>query len=206
MINVVPFLVSLGFLGLQFGGMDIALMEKMNNAAVVKYRVDGVHSARDSVVFGDYEAKADVADRVTLEFTWDNKSKKIVGPVTIVDGMTTLSNIKSDGTNCGPPQLKGDYEHFQTLSHSMLSPDQVQIKGTRSYPAAMVSNYPGSCSLRPIAGGKEEAVVFVAGVGPEGLGMPTTPGGPIIAAADRKSFSVKGASNWVWTYTPTVVK
>jgi hypothetical protein len=36
--------------------------------------------------------------------------------------------------------------------------------------------------------------------------MPTMPGSPFAVAADRKSFSVKGASNWVWTYTPTLVQ
>ena len=59
--------------------------------------------------------------------------------------------------------------------------------------------------MRSIPGGKEEALLWVAGVGPEVLGMPTTPGGPLTVAADRKSFSVKGAGNWVWTFTPTLV-
>lgn len=32
------------------------------------------------------------------------------------------------------------------------------------------------------------------------------PGGPITISADRKSFTVKGAENWVWTFTPTIVQ
>jgi len=67
---------------------------------------------------GDYEAKADVTDRITVEFSWDTKTRKIIGPVTVKDGKSELSNIKSDGTNCPPPQLKGDYEHFQSVSNS----------------------------------------------------------------------------------------
>jgi hypothetical protein len=31
-------------------------------------------------------------------------------------------------------------------------------------------------------------------------------GAPISVAADRKSFSVPSAENWVWTYTPTLVQ
>lgn len=207
MINVsaiVIFLVSV--LILQPGGMDMAVAQKWAAAEIIKYRAEGVHNARAMVVLGDYEGKADVIDRITVEFTWDNKKRAIVGPVTIVDGKTELSNIKSDGTNCGPPQLKGDYEHFQSVSHSMLSREQIQITGTRVYPPAMVSNYPGSCSLHAIPGGKEQALVWVAGASAEALGMPNIPGSPVTIAADRKSFSMKGAENWVWTYTPTLVK
>ena len=46
----------------------------------------------------------------------------------------------------------------------------------------------------------------MAGAGPEGLGMPITKDGPISVSADRKSFSIKGSGNWVWTYTPTVLQ
>jgi hypothetical protein len=85
----------------------------------------------------------------------------------------------------------------------MTSGDQIQIKGTRTYPPASVSNYPASCSMRAIPGGKEEAHLWVGGAGPEILGMPNMPGSPVTISADRKSFSMKGASNWVWTYTPS---
>ena len=186
--------------------MDMAVVQKWASAKVLKYRVEGVHNGRVAVVFGDYEGKADVIDRITVEFSWDAKKRKIIGPVTITDGKSELSNLKSDGTNCPPPQLKGGYEHFQSVSSSMISGDQVQIKGIRTYPPASVSNYPGSCSMRAIPGGKEEALLWVTGVGPEVLGMPIMPGSPISISADRKTFSVKGAGNWVWTYTPMLVQ
>ncbi|MBP1777076.1 MAG: hypothetical protein H6Q86_3086, partial [candidate division NC10 bacterium] len=150
--------------------------------------------------------KADVIDRITVEFSWDAKKRKIIGPATITDGKSELSNLKSDGTNCPPPQLKGGYEHFQSVSSSMISGDQIQIKGIRTYPPASVSNYPGSCSMRAIPGGKEEVLLWVSGAAPEALGMPIMPGSAIVVSADRKSFSAKGADNWVWTYTPTLVQ
>ena len=195
-------------LALQSGAadMDMAVAQKWASAKVVKYRVEGLHNGREPVVFGDYEGKADVIDRITVEYSWDLKKRKVIGPVAVTDGKTELRNIKSDGTNCPPPQLKGDYEHFQSVSNSMTSGDQVQIKGTRTYPPASVSNYPGSCSMRSIPGGKEEAHLWVGVVAPEVLGMPIMPGSPVSIAADRKSFSVKGAENWVWTYTPTLVQ
>src|SRR5688572_25164185 len=102
-----PLLASAAnLLGLQVGGMDMAVLEKWTNAKVIKYHAVGVHKGRESVVFGDYEGKADVHDTVTVEFTWDNRKGQIVGPVKIVDGNSTLTNIRSDDTNCGPPQLK----------------------------------------------------------------------------------------------------
>lgn len=193
-------------LALQFGGMDMAVAEKWGSAKIVKYHVEGVHNARTAVVLGDYEGKADVLDRITVEFTWDNKKGKIVGPATVTDGKSELKNIKSDDTNCPPPQLSGEYEHFQSVSTSIVGGDRIHITGTRTYPAAKVSNYPASCSMRTIPGGKEEVLLSVTGADPAGLAMPITAGGPITVAADRKSFSIKGAENWVWTYTPTLVQ
>ena len=193
-------------LALQSAGMGMALAQNWASAKLVKYRVEGVHNGREAVVYGDYEGKADVIDRITVEFSWDAKKRAIIGPVTVTDGKSELSNIKSDGTNCPPPQLKDQYEHFQSVSNSMISREQIQIKGVRTYPPASVSNYPGSCSMRAIPGGKEEALLWVAGVGPEVLGMPNMPGSPVAIAADRKSFSIKSADNWVWTYTPTLLQ
>lgn len=207
MSGLLPVVVSLlSFLAPQYGGMDMAVAEKWEAAKVVKYRVEGVHNAREAVVYGDYEGKADVFDRITVEFTWDCQERKIVGTVKVTDRKTELKNIKSDGTNCPPPQLQGEYEHFQSVSHKLISADQIQITGARTYPVAKVSNYPGSCSMRAIPGGKEEALLFLGGADPGGLAIPIMPDGPIVVAADRKSFSMKGAENWVWTFTPTLLK
>jgi hypothetical protein len=184
-------------------GMDMSVIEKWSTAKLIKYHVAGVHNARVTVVHGDYEGKADVIDRIVVEFTWDNRARKIIGPVKVTDGKSELKNIKSDGTNCPPPQLNGEYEHFHTVSTAMISGDQVQITGTRTYPAAMVSNYPGGCSMRAIPGAKEDVLQWVAGADPQALGMPMMKGSPIVVSADRKSFSIPGAENWTWTFTPT---
>lgn len=182
---------------------DMVAIEKWSTAKLVRYRVEGVHNARVPVVHGDYEGKADVIDRIVVEFTWDNRAGKIVGAVTVTDGKTELRNMRSDDTSCPPPKLDGEYEHFQSISTSMISPDRVQIKGTRTYPAAMVSNWPGSCSMRAIPGAKLEVLQWVVGMDPQILGMPNSPGSPVKVSADRKGFSTPGAENWTWTYTPT---
>ena len=201
--------VALGvaaLLPLHTGAQDMAVAQKWAGAKVVKYRVDGVHKARAMVVKGDYEGKADVTDRVTLEFTWDLGTIKVVGPITVTDAKTEVANLKSDGTNCGPPQLKGDYEHFQLVSSGMVG-ELIELKGTRNYPPASVSNYPASCSMQSVPGGKQPVVLHVpAGMQPDVLAMPIMAGSPVAIAADRKSYTVKGAENWAWTYTPTRVQ
>ncbi len=198
--------LTLGTLTAHSREMDMAVIQKWESAKIVQYRVEGLHRGREVIVYGDYPGKAEVTDRITVEFTWDIKKSRIIGPVKVTDGKTELSNIKSDNTNCPPPQLQGEYEHFQSVSNSMVSNEQIQITGKRTYPPARVSNYPGGCSMRAIPGGTEEALLWVSGAGPEGLGMPDMPGSPISIAADRKSFSMTGAGNWVWTYTPTLVQ
>jgi len=142
-LAIVATLLGVSTLGAQT--FDMAAAEKWSAARVVKYRVEGVHRARVPVVFGDYEGKADVTDRIALEFTWDVGAAKVVGAVTRLDGKSEVINIKSDGTNCPPPQLNGPYEHFQSALGSMDG-DLIEAKGVRTYPAANVSNYPGGCS------------------------------------------------------------
>ena len=184
---------------------DMAVAQKWQAAKVVKYQLEGLHSARTPVVFGDYEGKADVTDRITLEFTWDAQKGKVISPIKVLDAKSQISNIKSDNTNCPPPQLKSEYEHFQAVSNS-IDGDLIEIKGVRTYPAASVSNYPASCSMRAIPGARENVVLHIGAMGPEALAMPIIKGGPVLVSVDRKSFSVKGADNWVWTFTPTLLQ
>ena len=61
--------------------------------------------------------------------------------------------------------------------------------------------------MRAVPGGKQEATLHVgSNIEPQTLGMPNMPGSPVTIAADRKSFTMKGAGNWTWTYTPTLVQ
>ncbi|MBL0143507.1 MAG: hypothetical protein IPP91_15685 [Betaproteobacteria bacterium] len=189
----------------QMPGYDMAVIKKWEDAKVIRFVVVGVHDARAMVVFGDYEGKADVTDRITVEFVWNKKARRIIGDVKVTDSKTTLKNIKSDGTNCPPPQLKGDYEHFQYVSQSADPSGQIMLKGFRTYPPASVSQYPASCKQRPIPGGKEDKFLTIGPADPVVLGMTLPPGGPFSISADKKTFSMKGAENWVWTYLPTVV-
>ena len=190
--------------------VDMAAMQKWEAAKVIRYHVVGVHQGRTSVVFGDYEAKADVKDTLTLDFVWDKTTHKMVGPVTIVDGKSEVSNLKSDGTNCPPPTLMGEYEHFKYVKHTVRSDGLIMMTGVRTFPGASVSNYPASCSMRAVPGGTEET---------DGVDRrPGDAGGPGDAAAmlrrarrsrcrrTRSRSRCRAPRTGRFTLTPTIVR
>jgi hypothetical protein len=120
MKSQVLFLLCAAGVFAQIPGMDMAVMQKWSRAKVIRFQVEGVHKARTGVVFGDYEGKADVTDRMTVEYVFNNKTGKIVGEPKIVDFPSETVNIKADGTNCPPPQLKGAYEHFKMVKSAVM--------------------------------------------------------------------------------------
>jgi hypothetical protein len=194
-------------LSAQIPGMDMAVMQKWSKAKVIHFQVTGIHRARTGVIYGDYEGKADVVDKINVEYTLNNKTGKISGEPKITDFPSETTNIKADGTNCPPPQLRGPYEHFKMVKFTVTNGNQLQITGSRSFPAASVSQYPSSCSLRPVAGGTVEKFIFLTMMDARMLGMPIPAGNKKMSvAADKKSFTLAGAENWIWTYTPTVVE
>ncbi len=187
--------------------IDMAVMQKWEAAKVIRYHAVGVYQGRTSVVFGDREGKADVKDTVTLDFVWDKTTHKMVGPVTIVDGKSEVSNIKSDGTNCPPPTLMGEYEHFKYVKHTVQSDGLIMMTGVRTFPGASVSQYPASCNMTTVPGGTEEGQMVSTAPGDPGvLAMPMPKGSPISVSADKKSFTMPGAKDWTFTITPTVVR
>jgi hypothetical protein len=61
--------------------------------------------------------------------------------------------------------------------------------------------------MKSVPGGTVEKFLFVTIMDARLLGMPIQTGNKNMAvAADRKSFTVAGAENWSWTYTPSVVE
>jgi len=190
--------------------VDQTLLKKWKSAAVIHYQITGVHKEREKVVFGDYEGKGDVTDTIKLEFDWDTKARKVIGEVKVIDEATQVANIKSDGTDCPPPSLNGKFERFKTVKTEVRASGQIRIDGLISFPPARVSNYPAGCSMRSIPGGEERDTLFVAAGGAEILAY-TLPADPKLnrgasISADRKSYTVPGAENWIWTYTPTLVR
>ncbi len=202
-----PLLLLIPFtLSAQIPGMDMGVMQKWSNAKVIRFSVVGTHNARTLVVSGDHEGKGDVSDKITIEYTFDNKTSKMIGEPKITDSPSTVANLKSDGTNCPPPQLKGPYEHFQSAKH-VMSGNTLMITGTRTFPAASVSQYPASCSMKSIPGETVQSNVMITVTDARMLGMPIrTASKSIIIAPDRASFTMVGSNGWSWTYTPTLVQ
>ncbi|MCX6588927.1 MAG: hypothetical protein NTX13_20370 [Acidobacteria bacterium] len=191
----------------QMPGMDMAVMQKWSNAKVIRFQVTGVHKGRTSVVYGDYPGKADVVDKLNVEYTFNNKTQKITGEPNVSDFSSETTNIKSDGTNCPSPQLNGPYEHFKTVKQTLVGPNTIQITGNQIFPAASASQYPASCSLKPVPGHTVEKSIFLTIMDAAMLGMPIQSANKsMIIAPDRKSFTLVGADNWSWTYTPTIVE
>lgn len=186
--------------------VDMAVLQKWEAAKVIRFRAVGIHQGRTNVVLGDNEGKADVKDTLTVDFVWDKSTSKIVGAVTVTDGRSEVSNLKSDGTNCPPPTLMGDYEHFKYVKHTVGSDGLITMFGVRTFPGANVSQYPASCSMKPVPGGSVDAMAAIGPGDPSVLAMSLPKGSPISVSADRKSFTMPGAENWSWTLTPTVVR
>jgi len=74
------------------------------------------------------------------------------------------------GTFSGHPML----EHFKYVKYTVASDSLITMTGVRTFPAASVSNYPASCSMRTVPGGTEEKMVSVGPGEPTILAMPAT--------------------------------
>lgn len=200
------FLFAVVGVSAQIPGMDMAVFEKWSKAKVIRYQIVGLHKGRTKVILGDHEGKADVTDKIVIEVTVDSR-RKIVGEPKVTDFPAEVTNVGADGTKCAPPQLKGTYEHFVLSKFTVNGGNDIQLVGTKNYPDAMVAQWPASCSQAPVKGGKEEKMLFVPILEATMLGMPVPKEMKgMSVAADRKSFSVTGDDEWVWTYTPTLVQ
>jgi hypothetical protein len=61
--------------------------------------------------------------------------------------------------------------------------------------------------MTAVPGGTEEGqMVSTAPADPVVLAMPMPKGSPISVTADKKSFTMLGAKDWIFTLTPTVVR
>ena len=191
-------------------GMEPVTMEKWKGATEVRWQASGVYQGREKVVFGDYPGKGDVRDTLVVEFTARKKPKAEVVDVKITEGKTSVTNVKSDDTDCGPPVLKGSYEHWGNAQVRRAMSGQILLDAVRMYPAASVSQYPAGCGMMSIPGGTEPTKSVSVGV-PDA----TILAGPLkfqagkmsgVVAGDRRSFTITVGNGWVWTYVPTKVK
>jgi hypothetical protein len=184
---------------------DMAAIQKWNAARIVHYEVTGVYRATVRVAKLTVDADAEAQDRVTLSFDCDLRGSKPVSPIKFTNTATTLSKVSSGKAQCPPPALKGAYEHFDVVSVAE-NPAGIEMKGTRSFPASDVSpEWPTTCATKPSPAAQAQASEIMAVVSPMMLVMPSGANPNMTVAADKKSYTVKAAGGWSWTYTPTVV-
>jgi hypothetical protein len=191
-------------------GLDAATVQKWKGATEIRWQATGVYQGREKVVFGDYPGHGDVRYTIAVEFTWRRVPRVEVADVTLSEGRTSVTNVRSDDTDCGPPVLKGDYEHLSAVKVRRADSGQITLDASRSYPAASVSQYPAGCGMMAIPGGTEPARIVSVGV-PDA----TILAGPLTAqvgnislavAGDRQSFTMTRPDGWEWTYVPTLLK
>jgi hypothetical protein len=186
---------------------DMAAVAKWQAAKVVHYQITGTFRGTTPLQTGvaSSYAEIEVIDKVTLELDWDNRGSAVVGEARFTNAPSQVVKASSAKAECPPPRVKGAYEHLEVASAGPYS-GGIELKGTRSYPAADISSeWPSTCATKPVAAGQEAVTEYVAVPSPMLLVMPAGANPNLTVSADKKSFTIKG-NTWSWTYTPTIVK
>lgn len=191
--------------------VDMAAIQKWSNVKVVRYMVDARFDGWTQVAGGKAgeSAQGKATDSYALEFDWDTRGRKLEGPVSIRNGKSAVAETRDKG-NCAKPVLQGEYEHFEATEAKVAGRDLLELKGTRSFPAARIaSECPASKALNPVAAERKSVTESIAVPDPKmmsiaGMGQTGHPG--MSFSADRRSFVMKMQNGWTLTYTPTVVK
>ena len=197
--------VALGLLGASAAHaqqMDMAIMQKWAAADVIRYHIVGVYQAR-TFIASDGSGQADITDGLIVDLDWKLSESKPVGKPKFQNVKTVVKNLGDRSTNCLPPVLKGDYEHFDVLSikEDLAGGLELQVKTT--YPVVEVVQFcTGEYKAIP---GKTETVPEPFGVvSPMAFAMPLTDSDNLRISADKKSLITK-QNGWTWTLTPTMV-
>jgi hypothetical protein len=187
---------------------DMAAIMKWKDAKVVHYQIVGVFRA--STPLGPEKKTAgqafvEATDKVTVEFDWDVRANAVVGQTKFTNAPTQVISANSGKANCPPPSIKGTYEHLDVKAIEP-GPAGLSLKGTRAFPAAGVSSeWPATCAQQQIAASTEDVSEVLAVTSPILALMPSGANPNLIAAPDRKSYTLK-VQGWNWTYTPSIVK
>lgn len=187
------------------GQLDMAAMAKWQSAKIVHYRIVATFDGAVPHPKSGGTAEIVAADRLTVDLDWDVRGSAVVGTPTFADAASTVARTTPGVAKCPPPALGGAYEHFSVTSVGP-HPSGVELKGTRTFPAAQVPyEWPSTCAAKTLSAFDEPVTEVVAVMSPMMLVMPNGANPNLAVAADRKSFSIKN-KGWTWTYTPTIVK
>src|SRR5262245_122869 len=182
--------------------MDQDLMIKWSAFAVIHYVVVGEYAG----VSGGGRA----TDRIELTFDWNQNETALVGTPTIKNFPGTMELIAVANGVCPAtlPRVTGTYDHL-TLASARPVSNTLELKGTRSYPAAVVlrMNAKDQCVNETVPATTEDITMSLVVLPTVLFGMPFAAGEGVSISKDGKSFvAVDKQNGWTWTYTPTGLK
>jgi hypothetical protein len=183
--------------------MDTEAMMKWGAADVIRYHVVGVYQGKPIIANGAV-ARADVSDRVAIDFTWKLSEMKLVGAATFQNTKSTVTNPVDYEPKCLPPVLKGEYEHFELLSIKDGLSGSLELQVQTKYPVVEVAQFCTASRKAMPAKTDTRTEQFVV-ISPVSFGMPLPDSDDLRISKDKKSLIAKKDS-WTWTYTPEIVE
>jgi hypothetical protein len=187
--------------------MDQDLMIKWSAFTVVRYVVVGEFSGGPS---GAGFSPASATDRVELTFDWNQNETALVGTPTIKNfpGTMNAAPVANGVCPATAPRVTGTYDHL-TLASARPVSNTLELKGTRSHPAAVVlrMNAKDECVNETVPASTEDVTMSLVVLPTVLFGMPGAAGEGVSISKDGKSLvAVDKENGWTWTYTPTGLK
>jgi hypothetical protein len=183
--------------------MDMDAMMKWGAADVVRYHIVGVYQGKPIIANGG-AARADVTDRVVIDFTWKLSEMKLIGAATFQNSKTTLTNPVDYEPKCLPPVLKGEYEHYEVLSIKEGLSGSLEFQVQTKYPVVEIAQFCTASRKAVPAKTDTRAEEFVV-ISPVTFGMPLPDSDDLRISKDKKSL-IAMKDGWTWTYTPSIVQ
>ncbi|MBB6093751.1 hypothetical protein HNQ60_002632 [Povalibacter uvarum] len=184
---------------------DLGLSGQIRHARVVRYHIEGVYKRWVAITPRDTASEGNVSDRVTIDFDWDLRASKFVEAPKIANIRTLVSGFRNLHAPCKAPVLKGEFEFLDAKEVIVEEGRSPAVVGLRTYPPAELAlRCPESLVLSP-AEGAQEAVKLTLAVPKRVLHALVTPDPSMSVSEDRKSITLV-SNDWVWTYTPVVVR
>jgi hypothetical protein len=182
--------------------MDMAVMMKWASADVIRYHIVGVYQDK-TYIASDGSGQADITDGLVVDLTWKLSESKLVGKPTFQNVKTVVKNVGDRESNCLPPVLKGDYQHYDVLSIKEDMAGALELQVRTSYPEVDVVQF-CTGSRKAVPAKTETRAEPFGVVSPVIFGMPLPESGNVKISPDKKSI-ITWKDGWTWTLTPTMV-
>jgi hypothetical protein len=195
-------------------GQDLDAMTKWTEAKVIHYLIVGDFAGKMGILNGAHTIRhAAIADRIELEFDWDNQGMAILGSPVLRNAPTKLGAIDPpppDITGC-PPARIDEAPEFATAIRVTAAFVLLQIELKQQSAAGALpwlgERGMGRCGDSWDPSLSAEATFEVQLQLPPGmlLAMPPESTGYDLSK-DGKSLLSKPENGWSWVITPTIVR